>query len=80
MKISEAVAKRTRELLIQKGITQYRLEQKMAIPHNTMTTIMNAKNNSVNLKTVMQISRGVGISFSEFFNSPIFENEELEID
>jgi len=80
MRVSEAVAKRTRALLLEKNMTQYRLEKVMAIPHNTMTTIMNAKNNSVNLKTILQISRGLGITASEFLNDPLFENASLEID
>ena len=41
---------------------------------------MSARNNGVNLKTIMQIIRGLGITTAEFFNDPIFENENLEID
>lgn len=52
----------------------------MAIPHNTMTTIMTAKNKSVNLKTVMQIARGLGITASEFLDDPRFNDEEVDID
>ena len=80
MKIAEVVSQRTRELLLEKGITQYRLEKDMAIPHNTMTTIMTAKNKSVNLKTVMQIARGLGITASEFLDDPRFNDEEVDID
>lgn len=80
MKIIEAVGKRTNELLAEKKMTKYRLERTMAIPHNTMISLMNAKHNSVNLKTVMLISKGLGVTVSEFFNHPIFESDDLDID
>ena len=80
MKISTAVAKRVSELLQEKGLSQYRLERIIAMPHNTLKTLMSERNESVNLKTILQIIRGLGITTAEFFNSPLFENEELEID
>ena len=80
MKLSYAVAVRIGNLLKEKNLTQYRLEKNIAMPHNTMKTLMSARNNGVNLKTIMQIIRGLGITTAEFFNDPIFENENLEID
>ena len=38
------------------------------------------RNQSVNLKTVMQIIRGLEMTTAESFNDPIFESEDLEID
>ena len=64
----------------QKNLSQYRLEKIIAMPHNTMKTLMGERNKSVNLKTVMQIARGLDMTLSEFFNDPIFENSDLEID
>ena len=80
MTIAETIAKRTRDLLIEKGMTQYRLERTMAIPHRTLLNITTAKHNSANLKTVFQICRGLGVTVQEFFGDPIFENSELDID
>jgi DNA-binding Xre family transcriptional regulator len=80
MKISAAVAMRISNILIQKNLSQYRLEKIIAMPHNTMKTLMGERNKSVNLKTVMQIARGLDMTLSEFFNDPIFENSDLEID
>ena len=56
------------------------MEKIIAMPHNTMKTLMGERNKSVNLKTVMQIARGLDMTLSEFFNDPIFENSDLEID
>lgn len=79
MKLSTAVALRVSNILRDKGITQYRLEKNIAMPHNTMKTLMGERNNSVNLKTIMQIIRGLEMTTAEFFNDPIFENPDLEI-
>lgn len=80
MKLSTAVALRISKLLTERKMSQYRLEKIIAMPHNTMKTLMGERNQSVNLKTVMQIVRGLKMTTSEFFDDPIFESEELEID
>ena len=80
MTIAEAIAKRTRDLLIKYNKTQYAIEKEMGIPHRTMLNITGAKHNSTNVKTVMQICKGIGISVGAFFTDPLFENAELEID
>ncbi len=80
MKLSTAVALRISNILREKNISQYRLEKDIAMPHNTMKTLMGERNSGVNLKTVMQIIRGLDMTVSEFFNDPIFENPDLEID
>ena len=58
----------------------YRLEKVTALSHGTMQTLMRADNNSVNLKTVLLICRGMGVTAEYFFASPLFEDLELEID
>lgn len=79
MKISEAVALRVGKILNDKKLTQYRLEHDIAMPHNTMKTLMGKRNKSVNLRTIMQIAKGLDMTLSEFFNDPIFEDDNLEI-
>ncbi len=80
MKLSTAVAMRISNILRERNISQYRLEKKIAMPHNTMKTLMSERNNGVNLKTVMQIIRGLEMTAAAFFDDPIFENPDLEID
>ena len=79
MKISTAVATRLSEILRERKMSQYRLEKISAVPHNTMKTIMAERNNGVNLTTVLQLVRGLGMTAGEFFNDPIFEREDLEL-
>lgn len=79
MKLSTAVAKRIGNILAEKQMSQYRLEKIIAMPHNTLKTLMSGRNKSVNLRTVMQIVKGLDMTVAEFFNDPLFESEDLEI-
>ncbi len=78
--VSNAVASRVREILKQKNMSIYRLEKITAMSHNSMQTVMRADNNSVNLKTVLLLIRGLDITAKEFFDSPLFEDKDLDID
>ena len=80
MKINSAVAKRLSDILRQRNMSFYRLEKITLIPHNTMKTLMRETNNGVNLKTVMQIAKGLNMALKEFFDDPIFERDDLEIE
>lgn len=80
MKINSAVAKRLSDILRQRNMSFYRLEKITLIPHNTMKTLMRETNNGVNLKTVMQIAKGLNMPLKEFFDDPIFERDDLEIE
>ena len=72
MTVNDAVAKRVCALLKEKGISQYRLEQESGIQHGSMQCIMNGRNKTVTLTTVLMLARGFGISLIEFLDDPIF--------
>ena len=80
MIVVEAVSKRIKALLAEQNKSMYRLEHDIAMPHETMRYLMGNKNKTVNMKTVLLIIRGLGITAAEFFDDPIFEDPELEID
>lgn len=79
MNISLAVATRIKELLKEKGITQYKLEQKACLSHDTVKSIMKGKAKGVNLKTVIAISDGFEMTVSEFLNSELFLYDNLNM-
>ncbi len=79
MKLSTAVALRISNILREKNMSQYRLEKNIAMPHNTMKTLMGERNKSVNLRTVMQIIKGLDMTPAEFFDDPLFVSDELDI-
>lgn len=80
MKLNEAVAQRIRNILKERKMTQYRLEQMSGITHNTMLSLMNGRYNSCNLRTVVLIIHAFGMTIAEFFDDPIFESEELVVE
>lgn len=80
MNISQAVAIRIKELLQEKKLTQYRLEQQACLSHDTVKSIMKGKAKGVNLKTLIAIADGFGITISEFLNSELFLYDNLNMD
>lgn len=80
MKLTTAVATRVSNILFERNMSRYRLERITAIPHNTMKSLMREQNSGINLKTVLLIIRGFGMTAAEFFDDPIFERDDLEID
>ena len=80
MTVNNAVAKRILTLLGERGMSQYRLEQESGIQHGSMQCIMNGRNKTVTLSTVIMLARGFGMTLTEFLDDPVFVSEELEIE
>lgn len=80
MTVNDAVAKRISKLLKEKGITQYRLEQESGIQHGSMQCIMNGRNKTVTLSTVMMLAKGFNMPLLEFLDDEIFRSENLEVE
>ena len=80
MTVAQAVAKRIKGLLKEKGITQYRLEKLSGIQHGSMQCIMNGRNKTVTLSTVMLLAKGFGITLTEFLNDELFSLKNLDIE
>ena len=80
MTVNDAVAKRILELLRKNNMSQYRLEQNSGIQHGSMQCIMNGRNKTVTLSTVMMLAKGFDMSLTEFLDDEIFSSEELEIE
>lgn len=78
MTVNDAVAKRISMLLKEKNITQYRLEQESGIQHGSMQCIMNGRNKTVTLSTVILLAKGFNMTFPEFLDDEIFQNVEID--
>ena len=78
--ISEAVTIRLKELLEERGLSVYKLERRSAVSHDTLKSIMKGKTKGVNLKTLIVLSDGLGITVSEFLNSELFSYDNLNMD
>ena len=78
--INQAISMRIRELLAERKMSQYRIEQKSGISHSQMGFILKNRNNSVNFKTVFMLANGFGMTILEFLDSPHFDINTLDID
>ena len=80
MTVCQAVALRGRDLLRERGMSQYRLEQNSGIQHGTMNSIMSGRNRGIELNTVMMLAKGFNMPLIDFLDAPVFSAEELEIE
>ncbi len=78
MTVNDAVARRIIKLLKERNMSQYRLEQNSGIQHGSMQCIMNGRNKTVTLSTVILLARGFNISLTEFLDDELFLAEDLE--
>lgn len=78
MLLNEAVSRRLMELLQEKDMTQYQLYMKSGVPKSTIGNVVNCSYDSVKLRIVHEMCQGLGISICEFFQSPLFEENNLD--
>lgn len=78
VQLNEAVSGRILQLLQERNMTQYQLFKRTGIPRSTISDIMNCANPSVKLRIIHEMCQGFGIGISDFFNSPLFNEDNLE--
>ena len=78
MQLNEAVSKRLTELLRERDMTQYQLYMKSGVPTSSIGNVVNCAYDSVKLRIIHEMCQGLNISISEFFNSPLFDESNLE--
>lgn len=78
MKLNEAVSLRLNELLSQHNMTQYQLSSQSGVPKSTVSTLVNCTYDSVKLRIIHELCQGFSISITEFFQSPLFDELNLE--
>lgn len=78
MELNQAVSKRLCQLLDKRGMTQYQLFSKTGVPKSTIHNIIHCSYVSVKLRIIHEICQGLEISIPEFFQSPLFEEINLE--
>lgn len=78
MQLNEAVSARLKELLLERDMTQYQLYMKSGVPKSSIGNIVNCAYDSVKLRLIHEICQGLNINISDFFNSPLFDETNLE--
>ena len=78
MKLNQAISERLSELLNEKKMTQYQLFMKSGVPKSTIGNVINCSYDSVKLRIIHEMCQGMEISLPEFFNSPLFSENNLD--
>lgn len=78
MKLNQAVSARLTDLLDKQNMTMYRLNAKSGVPKSTIGNIINCSFDSVKLRVIHEICQGLDIGLTEFFDSPLFDEDNLE--
>lgn len=78
MKLNEAVSERLQQLLAERGMTQYQLYMKSGVLKSTIGNIVNCQYDSMKLRILHELCQGLQINLTEFFDSSLFEEENLE--
>jgi len=77
MKLNEAISKRITELCKERDMTQYALSMKSGVPQSTLSTIMKCKFPSMKIRVIYEICEGFEITLKDFFDSPLFDRENV---
>ena len=78
VQLNQAVSKRLLELLAEKNMTQYQLYLRSGLPKSTIGNVVNCTYDSVKLSVIHELCQGLGIGLPEFFQSPLFDENNLE--
>ena len=78
MQLNQAVSLRIKELLAQQSMTQYQLYIKSGVPKSTLSNLLSCSYDSVKLRILHEICQGFEISLPEIFNTPLFDENNLD--
>ena len=79
MKIGEAVKLRILALCEERGLTVNGLANLCGVTQSTLANVVGGRNQSTTVATVKKLCDGLEISMVEFFDTPLFEHLEQEI-
>lgn len=78
MTILEAVAQRLIQLMREKNLTMNGLAQISAVPPSTVKNIFYGRSQNPGIVTIKLLCDGMGITVTEFFDTPAFRELEVE--
>lgn len=78
MKLNQAVSERLQQLLKQRNMTGYQLSMRSGVPKSTIGNLLNCQYDSMKLRILHELCQGLQIDLTTFFDSTLFEEENLE--
>lgn len=80
MTVGKAIAKRIDEYLYVNDITLYKLAKDACLPISTLTNLYSEHTKSPTLTVIFKLCEALNVTIEEFFNSPLFSHDNLELD
>lgn len=77
MNLTQAIRTRIFNLMNEKSFSQYDFYTKGGIAKSTVSQVLNAKRERIAIKTLYEIISTMGVSLKEFFDDPLFFDENL---
>jgi transcriptional regulator with XRE-family HTH domain len=78
--VIDAVIAKLCKYMGEKNLTQYRLAQLSNLPFGTVKNIMQRRTKGIELKTLIMLADGLGITPSEFINDNSFLATNLDLE
>lgn len=78
LKLNQAVSLRLKDLLGQFDMTQYQLSSRSGVPKSTIHNLIQCAYDSVKLRIIHELCQGFSITITEFFQSPLFDEQNLD--
>lgn len=79
MRSKEVLQIRILNLCDENELSLNALGARCGITQSTLNNIVNGRNNSITIQTVLRICRGLGMELQEFFDDDLFRDIEQEI-
>ena len=79
MRSKRALQIRILDLCYDRDLSLNALSARCGITQSTLNNIVNGRNNSITIQTVLRICRGLGMELQEFFDDDLFRDIEQEI-
>ena len=78
MQLEEAITKRIYDLCKERKITPNKLASMAGMPSATLRCIFYGRSKNPGTRTILDICQALNITLYEFFDDPMFKNQDLE--
>ena len=78
MDFTKLVSKRMKQIIEEKGLTQYKVYKLTNIPQSTISTILAGKVKTIKLSTIYDFCLGLGVEISEYFGADEFKIKNIK--
>ena len=80
MELSQAYATRIKQLMKENHVNLYKLSKMSGVPHPTISVLLSCKTKDPRSKTILNICRAFNMNYREFYDSALFELENISDD